>query len=40
MIIDEPLPRLSSVISSANHIESKEPVVNDKIIFIGKRHCR
>ena len=33
IIIEEPLPRSSFVINSANHIESIEPVVNDKIIF-------
>jgi len=36
IIIDDPLPRPSSVINSANHIDSKEPVVNDKIILIAR----
>ena len=31
--MDDPLPKFSFVISSANHIESIEPVVSDKIIL-------
>ena len=31
--IEDPLPKLSSVINSANHIESKDPVVKETIIF-------
>ena len=33
MIIDDPLPKLSSVINSANHMDKTEPRVKDKIIL-------
>ena len=33
IIIEEPLPRFSFVISSANHIDNIEPVVKEKMIF-------
>ena len=36
MIIEEPFPRFSLVISSANHIESIDPVVKENIIFNAK----
>jgi hypothetical protein len=36
IIIEEPFPRFSLVISSANHIESIDPVVKEKIIFAAR----
>ena len=33
MIIEEPLPNFSDVISSASNIETIEPVINEQIIF-------
>ena len=33
IIIEDPFPRFSFVISSANHIDNIEPVVNEMIIF-------
>ena len=33
IIIEDPFPRFSLVISSANHIESIDPVVKEKMIF-------
>ena len=37
MIIEDPLPRPSSVINSANHIDKTEPVVKARIISIPRK---
>ena len=36
IIIEEPLPNPSSVISSANHMDNKEPIVNANTILKPK----
>ena len=37
IIIEEPLPKFSFVINSANHIDNMDPVVRDRIIFKAKK---
>jgi hypothetical protein len=34
--MEEPFPSPSSVINSANHIDNKDPVVKERIIFKAK----